>query len=33
VVFDEQPMPESLAMFCGSSDRPQIASVSAAVIE
>ena len=33
VVFDEQPMPDSLTRFSGLSDRPQTASVIAAVIE
>src|SRR5580658_1824243 len=33
VVFDEQPIPESFTMFCGSIDSPQLASTIAAVIE
>jgi hypothetical protein len=33
VVFDEQPMPDSFTMFCGSISRPQEASMMAAVIE
>src|SRR6185436_9093740 len=33
VVFDEQPMPDSFTMFCGSMSRPHDASMSAAVIE
>jgi hypothetical protein len=33
VVLDEQPMPESFTMFCGSMSRPQVASVMAAVME
>src|SRR5262249_53277760 len=32
VVFDEQPMPESFTMFCGSMARPQQASIIAAVV-
>jgi hypothetical protein len=33
VVFDEQPMPDSLTMFCGSMSMPQDASMTAAVME
>ncbi len=33
VVLDEQPMPESFTRFCGSTDRPQQASMMAAVME
>ena len=32
VVFDEQPMPDSFTMFCGSMSRPQDASIIAAVM-
>src|SRR5688572_9442823 len=33
VVFDEQPIPDSFTMFCGSMSMPQEASIIAAVIE
>ena len=32
VVFDEQPIPDSFTMFCGSMSRPQDASIMAAVM-
>jgi hypothetical protein len=33
VVLEEQPMPDSFTMFCGSIARAQLASTMAAVIE